>query len=370
MKKIYLDTVSTTRPDPAVIKTYEDLLEKTYVNSDALYDDGVTLYNLQEDARKRVASLLGVSAEEVIFTSGASEANSLAIKGCAWAHPEKKHLITSIYEHSSVYGAASQLERLGWKVTYLRPDKEGKIAPQAVREALRPDTVLVSIMFVNNELGSINDVKTIAEIVKKESHACFHCDITQALGKIPVDLTNIDLASFSAHKIHGLKGSGALIRRRHVPLEPLVSGGQQEGGLRGGTSNAPLNIVLAKTLRLALEQQPQEEAHDRRLKEVLLQELQEIPEVTVNSPADGIANLVSLSTPVKSEVLLNALNKSGIMVSSRSTCGSRKNEPSRVLTSMGIDDERAIRVSFDRENTEEEILLFTKSLKEIIKKYG
>ena len=369
LPKIYLDHVSTTRPDPEVLETYFHLLRTQYSNSDALYDDGVTLYRLQEQSRARIAELLGVKAEEILFTSGASEANNMALKGVAWKK-RSGHIISSYYEHSSVYEALKQLQSHGFEVTLLKPGADGRIDPQKVAEALREDTILVSIMQVNNELGSINDISAIKKIVKKQSHAYFHCDITQALGKTDVDLEDIDLASFSAHKIHGLKGSGVLVRKRHVEMEALISGGQQEFSLRGGTSNAPVNIVLAKTLRKALEKQPAAAKRISTLHAYLMERLKSLDGVRINSPADGLANLVNISTPVKSEVMLNCLNLKGIMVSSKSTCGSRKSEVSRSLEAMGIDDEYALRISLDAENTEAELDQLIRALKESIEKYG
>ena len=369
LPKIYLDHVSTTRPDPEVLETYFHLLRTQYSNSDALYDDGVTLYRLQEQSRARIAELLGVKAEEILFTSGASEANNMALKGVAWKK-RSGHIISSYYEHSSVYEALKQLQSHGFEVTLLKPGANGRIDPQKVAEALREDTILVSIMQVNNELGSINDISAIKKIVKKQSHAYFHCDITQALGKTDVDLEDIDLASFSAHKIHGLKGSGVLVRKRHVEMEALISGGQQEFSLRGGTSNAPVNIVLAKTLRKALEKQPAAAKRISTLHAYLMERLKSLDGVRINSPADGLANLVNISTPVKSEVMLNCLNLKGIMVSSKSTCGSRKSEVSRSLEAMGIDDEYALRISLDAENTEAELDQLIRALKESIEKYG
>jgi len=366
--KVYLDNVSTTSLSQEVRKTYEELLEEYYCNSDALYDDGVAIYNMQEKSRKLISNLLNVNSEEVIFTSGASEANSLAIKGLCLKHPDKKHLITSYYEHSSVYNSFKQLEEeFGFEVTYLKPDTDGHITIDKVKEALRDDTLLVSIMKVNNEIGAINDVEAIAEYIKKHPGTYFHSDITQAIGKIDIDLHNIDLASFSAHKIHGLKGSGALIRKRHVELLPLISGGQQEFSIRGGTSNSLVNIVLAKTLRIALENK--EKYHDQlnEMHDVLVDGLKDIATINYNS---GIKTLINISTSIQSEVLLNALNKYGIMVSSKSTCGSRKNELNRTLSSLNIDENYAIRVSFDYTNTKEELNYFIDSLKEILDKYG
>ncbi|MDD5792371.1 MAG: cysteine desulfurase family protein [Erysipelotrichaceae bacterium] len=369
--KAYFDTVSTTRCDRQVLETYKKLLDNYYCNSDALYDDGVAIYEMQEKARGNIASSLGVRKDEVIFTSGASEASSLAIKGLCFKHPERKHLITTSYEHSSVHHAMLQLRDVfGYEVSFLGPNEKGVVSAEMVRKALRPDTLLVSIMNVNNELGTINDINAIKKIVKKAPGVYFHSDITQALGKIDVDLSDIDMASFSAHKIHGLKGSGALIKKRFVELEPIISGGQQEMGIRGGTSNALVNIVLAKTLRLALENQRKYEKVLDEMHEMLIKGLKDIEGIRINSPEASLKTLLNISTPLTSEVMLNALNAKGIMVSSKSTCGSRTAEKNRALSSLGIDDDYAIRISFDYLNNKEEIAYLLDCLKEIISKYG
>jgi len=372
VKKIYFDNVSTTSLHEEVLKTYKDLLDKYYCNSDALYDDGVVIYDMQEKSRALIAELLKVDKDEVIFTSGASEANSLAIKGLCLNQSERKHLITTIYEHSSAYNAFKQLEEhFGFEVTYLMPeDKSGQISADQLKKAIRKDTLLVSVMAVNNEIGIINDIKEIKELIKHYPGLYFHCDLTQAVGKIPFDLQDIDLASFSAHKIHGLKGSGVLVKKRHVGLLPLINGGQQESGIRGGTSNALCNIVLAKTLRLALEEEDKYHAYMLELGAYFKERIKEVEGIKINSPEGAIYNLINIETPLTSEVMLNALNLKNIMVSSKSTCGSRKNESNRTLKSMGIDDDHAIRVSFDHHNTKEEIDYFIDSIKEIIKKYA
>ena len=364
---IYLDSVSTTRLDDEVKETYKKLLDDYYCNSDALYDDGVAIYDMQEKARKKIAELLGVRADEVIFTSGASEANSLAIKGLC-LNSSRKHIVTSIYEHSSVYNAIRQLEEnFGFNVTYLNPDRDGHITVDQIKEAVSSDTVLVSIMAVNNEIGAVNDVEKIAEYIKKQNGIYFHSDLTQAIGKIDINLGNIDMASFSAHKIHGLKGSGALIRKQHISLLPLISGGQQEFSIRGGTSNSLVNIVLAKTLRLALENKNRYHDYLVKIHDRLVSGLKEIATINYDK---GVISLINISTPITSEVLLNALNKKGIMVSSKSTCGSKKNEANRTLQSMNIDEDHAIRISFDYFNTVAEIDYFIETLKEIIDKYA
>lgn len=369
MTKVYFDNVATTSLNPEVRTTYKKLLDEYYCNSDALYDDGVAIYRMMETARKNIASLLNVYEKEVIFTSGASEANSLAIKGLCLGQNKRKHIITSIYEHSSAFNSIKQLEEsFGFKVDYLIPNKKGVISPKQVKEKLSSDTILVSIMCVNNEIGSINDINEIKKIVKQNSGTYFHSDITQAMGKIDIDLKDIDLASFSAHKLHGLKGSGILIKKQHVNLLPIISGGQQEFGIRGGTSNALVNICFAKTLRIALENKEKYAQHLRDLNHYFINEAQKIEGIKINNV--GIDSLINISTPVKSEVMLNALNLKGIMVSSKSTCSSREHGTNRALSAIDVDEDYAIRVSFDYQNTIEEIDYFINSIKEAIQIYG
>ena len=367
--KVYLDAVSTTNVDHEVLDTYKKLLDEYYCNSDALYNDGVAIYDMQEKSRQLICDLLKVRKDELIFTAGASEANCLAIKGLCFKNPEKKHLITSIYEHSSTYNCFKQLENeFGYEVTYLYPNEYGLIEPSEVEKNIKADTLLVSIMHVNNEIGVINNINEIGKLVKKHSGVYFHSDITQSLGKTDIDLSNVDMASFSAHKIHGLKGSGGLYKRQHIELLPIINGGQQEYSMRGGTSNALANIVLAKTLRLALEHKQEYKDYLNELHDYLIDELKGI--CTINSNEYCLNTLINISTPIKSEVLLNALDIKGIMVSSKSTCGSRKNEKNRTLSNLNIDEDYAIRVSFDYTNTKDELRYFVDSLKEILDKYA
>ncbi|MCR5372268.1 MAG: cysteine desulfurase [Solobacterium sp.] len=373
--RVYFDSSSTTDIHPEVLKAYMDLLQTQYANSESLYDEGAKINRNMEKARSAIAGLLGVRAEEVIFTGGSSESNSTAVKGVCFAQPQKKHIIVSSIEHASIMNCCDQLERLfGYRVTYLPVTLEGKVRPEDVRRSLREDTALVSIMHVNNETGSVNPIDEIKEIVKKESHAYFHSDLTQSLGKIPVDLKHIDLATASAHKLEGLKGSGLLIRRIHVPLEPLICGGEQEGGLRGGTSNAAADMVFARTLRLALENEAKYSEHIQTLHDYTKKGLEQMEGIEINSPADGIPSILNFSYEgIPSEVMQNALNREGFMVSARSTCHSRSAKTSYVLKAMGMSDARAsscIRLSFSRQNTMEEADRFLASLKEVIKNYG
>lgn len=371
MRKVYFDNVSTTSLNPEVRDTYQTLLNKYFCNSDALYDDGVAIYEMMETSRTNIAKMIGVEKDEIIFTSGASEANSLAIKGLCHAHQDKKHIVTSIYEHSSTYNAIRQLEEnFGYEVTYLKPKSDGKIDPEDVRKSLKDNTILVSIMWVNNEIGSINDIDTIKTIVKKHSGTYFHTDITQGFTKMNIDMKDIDMASFSAHKIHGLKGSGVLLRKRHVELLPLISGGQQEFSIRGGTSNALVNIVLAKTIRISLENMKTYQSKMKELHDYFKKKIDEIDEIVINSPDGALDCLFNISTPVPSEVLLNALNIKGIMISSKSTCSSKEKGQNRTLSNIGADEDLAIRVSFDKDNTLDEIDYFIDAIKEAIGKYA
>lgn len=376
MRKIYLDNASTTNVHPDVMKTYVDILSTSFCNVDALYDDATKLQQMMEKSRNAIAKMLNVTPAEVIFTSGASESNSFAIKGCALKNQHiGKHIITTAYEHSSVMNAMKQLEEnFGFEVTYLKPNEDGIVTADMVKKVLRKDTVLVSIMYVNNEVGAINPVDEIGNMIKMTSNAYYHVDGVQALGKLPIVNRNIDLMSFSAHKIEGLKGSGLLLKKRHVALLPLINGGQQEYGIRGGTSNAATNICFAKTLRLALENQNKYHDSISKVHDYLIESLLKIEDIEINSKLISVDNIINFSNSrVTSEVLMNALNAKGIMVSALSTCHSKENMTSHVLKSMGYSDDRikhSLRVSFDYHITLKDIDDFMDALKEILDKYG
>lgn len=374
-RRIYLDHASTTPVHPEVLKTYTSLLEKYYVNSESLYDEGNKVYQMMEKAREAIAGLLDVKPGDILFTSGSSESNTAAIKGVCFACPDKKHIVTSCVEHSSILNACRQMEEVfGYEVTYLPVNREGKVSLQDVRKAVREDTALVSLMYVNNETGSVTPIPEIADYVKHHTHAYMHTDLTQAVGKVPLDLRYVDLASISAHKLEGLKGSGILVKKTFVPFVPLINGGEQEYGLRGGTSNACVNMVFAKTLRLALENGEKSHRHLEALQKRLLDGLRGIEGILINSPEDAVVSTVNFSyEAIPSEVMQNALNRKGFMVSARSTCASRSSDPSYVLKAMGFSDVRAsscIRVSLSQHNTEEEIDAFINALKEITENYG
>ena len=375
-QKIYLDSASTTPVHADVLTTYIELLKEKFANSESLYDAGVEMATMMEQSRQHTAQLLGVRSEEIIFTSGASEANNMAIKGIAFSQMKKKrHLVTSKIEHSSVLNAFRELEEVfGFEVTYLDTDEQGIIDLKQLESVLRPDTSLVSLMMVNNEIGTIQPIEDIVRIVKATNHIFLHMDGVQALAKITMDLKRIDCVSFSAHKIHGLKGSGILVCKQHVPLVPLISGGQQEFYRRGGTSNALVNIMFAKTLRLALESSKEATCHCLILRKALIEQLANQKGIVLNSPRDGVCHILNFSClAVPSEVMLNALNQRGFCVSAQSTCSNKSKAPSAVLKAMGKSDVVAlssIRCSFSFDNSFSDIMDFARVIKECIEKYG
>ena len=373
--RVYFDSASTSRNHPEVLKSYQSLLEKYYVNSESLYDEGIEIFRMMEKARRAIAGLLGVNSEDILFTSGSSESNTAAIKGVCFAQPGKKHIVTSCVEHSSILNCCKQMERVfGYKVTYLPVNSDGCVSLDDVKKAVTDETAIVSLMWVNNESGSINPIPEIAEYVKKHTKAYMHTDLTQAIGKVETDLSYVDLASISAHKLEGLKGSGILVKRVHVPFEPLINGGEQEYGLRGGTSNAVVNMVFAKTLRLALENGRKYHDHIAEMRRELINGLLSIEGVEINSPLNGVVSTVNFSYEgIPSEVMQNALNRAGFMVSARSTCASRSDDPSYVLLAMGYSSRRAsccIRVSLTYYNTIDEVHAFVEACREMIRNYG
>lgn len=297
---IYLDYVATTPLIPEVLTTYNNLLEKYFFNADSIYDKGIEVNRLMEHSRKLISEMLKVKEDELIFTSCGSESNNLAIKGVAFQYQNRgKHIITTAIEHSSVYETCKELEKtFGFEVTYLKVDQKGRISLQELQDSIRDDTILVSIMYVNNEIGVINPIEEIKQIVKKYDKIKLHFDMVQALGKLPINLTDVDLASFSAHKIYGLKGSGLLFKRRSTTIVPLINGGQQEFGLRGGTSNACSNIVFAKTLRLALEDFDNKAKHIKMINSYARKCLNQIEGVIINSDETCcISSILNFSCP-------------------------------------------------------------------------
>jgi len=365
---LYLDYAATTPVNQEVQETYAKIIHEHFGNADSLHQLGLEASSLMERSRSLIASLLKVATNEVIFTSGASEANNLAIKGVAFQYQKRgKHLITTSVEHSSVYETCKQLEEsFGFEVTYLKVNQNGELSLEELEKAIRSDTILVSIMHVNNEVGMIYPIEEIKKITKKYPKVHLHVDMVQALGKIPIDLTDIDLASFSAHKIYGLKGSGILVKKNSTQLLPLITGGQQEFNLRAGTSNVPTNIVLAKTIRLALEDLDKKSEHVRMLNQMLRNYFLNLEHAHINSPINASPYIVNVSLlDYKPETLIHALEELGIYISTKSACTTKKNTISRTLKAMNSSDaigNAALRISLSHTMKEADIEYFTTSL--------
>ena len=371
----YFDYTSTTPLHPELLKTYNELLGKYYINSESLYPEGEEVNRLMEKSRSITASLLGVHPKEIIFTSGGSESNNTAIKGVALARKDiGKHIITTSIEHSSVYNSCRWLhDYLGYEITYLKVNQDGVIDVNELEKAIREDTILVSIMYVNNETGAIQPIDEVKKIVRKHHNTYLHVDCVQALGKMEIDLKDIDLASFSAHKINGLKGAGLLMKKQHVMMAELISAGQQENHLRGGTSNACTNILWGKTLRLALDSLQQHQQVVTQLHDYLYDLLENTEGIVLNSARNGSPYIINFSAlNVTSQVMMNALVMKGFEVSAVSTCDSNE-AISRVVAQMYSDEKRlkgTIRVSISYQHTKQDVDELYQAIREIISEYG
>jgi len=371
---IYLDYVSTTPLNPEVNKSYQSLLNEYFANADSLYSLGIQTSQLMEKSRNLTAQLLRVKPTEIFFTSGASESNNTAIKGCAFQYQNRgKHIISSAIEHSSVYHTLTQLRDVfGFEVDFVSVDQNGRINLDELKSKIRKDTILISIMYVNNEVGTIQPIQEIRQLINQMNPMIkFHVDMVQALGKIPIDLSIVDMASFSAHKIYGLKGSGVLFKKESTTLVPLINGGQQEDGMRGGTSNTATHTMFAKTLRLALENQAKTINYIYEINEYVRVVLSQMKDVVINTPKENSSPYILNFSCVgyKPEVILHALESYECYVSTKSTCSSHKNDISRTLGAMHLSEDvakSAIRISFSHLTKKEDIDLFLKYLQTIL----
>lgn len=367
---IYLDNAATTKLNEEILKGFSELNNKFFANSASTHKLGQEAYRLEEMARSQIAKLLNCDPSEVIFTSGATESNNLAIKGVAFSYQNRgKHIITSKVEHPSVLNAFKSLEKdFGFRVSYLDVDENGVVSVESVKKALCNDTILVSLMSVNNEVGCINPIEDIGILLKKYPKVFFHSDATQAIGKIDIDYSNVDLISMSAHKIHGFKGSGLLIKRKNIDLVPLLSGGGQEFNYRSGTNNYIYEVCLAKTLRIALENQLSNYKYVKELN-MYLRSLIKDMDIRINSNIDSSPYIINLSINKKASVVSEALSLKEIYVSTKSACSSKKSPTSYVLEAMGrgkLDAANALRISLSKDTTKEEITIFVKELKRIL----
>ncbi|WP_174614052.1 cysteine desulfurase family protein [Virgibacillus ihumii] len=374
---IYLDNSATTKPDPSVLKSFHQAAESFFANPSSIHQFGGKAETLLQKSKEQASSILGVSQEEIIFTSGGTEGNNLAIKGFANKHQSRgKHIITTEVEHPSVYQACRSLEEeAGFRVTYLPVDENGRISIEDLKNAIQEDTILISIMHVNNEIGSIQPIREIGEVAKKHPKLALHVDHVQGMGKVPVQLHNsgIDLCTISGHKIHGLKGTGILYVNERTNLLPLFHGGDQERSLRSGTENLAGAVSLVKAMRLISERETKGTKHMNGLKQLLVKHLEAMDGVVINTPSDAAPHIMNISVPgIKPEVIIHMLGERDIFISTKSACSSKQSDESKTLAACGFDSDRstsALRISMSFDTTESEIEQFLKALEEAINKF-
>lgn len=373
---IYLDNASTTKLDPVVKEVFSCAIEKYYANPSSIHKLGQEANYLLNKAKDEILGLLKCNDHQVIFTSGATESNNLAIKGVCLRYKNRgNHIITSIYEHPSVLEAFRQLEKeFGFEVTYLYPNSDGIISVQDVKKALKKETIFVSIMAVNNEIGSLNPIEEIADLLKTYPKVIFHSDAAQLIGKTNknINFSKIDLLTISAHKMHGLVSSGVLIKRKKIELLSLASGGGQEYNFRSGTNDLASALAFKKTLELALSNSKARYLHIEKLANRLISYLKSNPDLyELNLPKEINPYIINFSSiKKKGSVVVEALSNAGIMVSSISACHSSKEKGSYVVASLGKNEvisNNTVRVSLYYLNTNEDIDTLVSTLDKIIK---
>lgn len=379
MHTVYFDHAATTPVDERVLEAMVPYFTKQYGNANSTHELGSSAKVAVEEARETVAEIIGAEPAEIIFTSGGTESDNMAIKGIVEA-TGKKEVITSPLEHHAVLHTVEALKRHGVKPVYVEPQADGTIAPQKVADAISDETALVSLMHVNNEIGSVNPVNEIADICK-EHDVLFHSDTVQSIGKLPVDVEEIglDFLSMSGHKIYGPKGVGVMYMRHGSPWIPWMHGGSQERRRRGGTLNVPGIVGLAKALELITEHREEHWEHFKKLRSKLVKGLKENFGETaqINGPkeGEGVPHIINLSFTnpagggLDGEMLLLNLDVEGICVSNGSACTSGAMEPSHVLAGIGMKEDIAnssIRISMGKDNTEEEIDYLLEKLKMVV----
>ena len=377
---IYFDNSATTKMAPEALETYSQVVTKIWGNHSSLHKLGDRAHGLLEASRKQVADLLGVNTDEIYFTSGGTESNNTAIKGTAWAKREfGKHIITSSVEHASVANTFTELEKLGFRVTRLPVDKEGRVNPEDLKAALDKDTTLVSIMGVNNEIGTIQPIKEISEILADYPNIHFHVDNVQALGKgiwDQVFTSRVDMMSFSSHKFHGPRGIGILYKKRGRMLMPLCEGGGQEKGLRSGTENLAAIAAMAKAARLLLTDEKEKADREYAIKEKISKYLAGKPGIHIFSPlkANFAPHILCFALEgIRGETLVHTLEDQDIYISTTSACASKKADEASTLVAMKTPDAiatSAVRLSFDESNTLEEADEFIAAFDEIYQHFA
>jgi len=370
---IYFDNAATTKIYDDALTSYVQVSQKFFGNPSSLHQLGVDAFQVLTKARAQVASLLSVQPEEIFFTSGGTESNNWAIKGTAL---EKsvfgKHIITTKIEHPSVIQTCKQLERFGFEVTYLDVDSKGIVSVDQLKESLRKDTILVSVMAVNNEVGAVQPIAEIAKVLEEYPSIHFHVDAVQAVERASqlLAIGRIDLLSLSAHKFHGPRGVGIMYKKFGRKIQALLTGGGQEKGERSTTENLPGIVATTKALRMALE----EESVTGELRSQLWKELATKSEIRIFSPEDGASHVLCFAIKgVRGEVVVHAFENHGIYISTTSACSSKKGDSSSTLYAMDVPTEwatGAVRVSFSNDNTKEEVEQFIEVLHQLMKQFS
>lgn len=373
-KTIYLDNAATTKMSKTAIDAMLPFMDKVYGNPSSLHSVGQSAAEALYDARERIAKCLGCTAREITFTSGGSEADNQAILSAAkiGSKKGKKHIISTAIEHHAVLHTLNKLKEYGFEITLLDVDRNGLVHPEQVKNAMREDTCLVSVMYANNEIGTIEPIKEIGKICR-EKGVLFHTDAVQAAGHLHIDVNeqNIDMLSISAHKFHGPKGIGALYSRKGIPLYTLIEGGAQEGGKRAGTENIPAITGMAAALEEATNSIDKNTEKISALRDKLIDGLSQIPHSVLNGDREKRlpSNVNFCFEGIEGESLLLLLDDKGICASSGSACTSGSLDPSHVLLAIGRVHDIAhgsLRLSLSEETTEEEIEYTIKSVKEVV----
>lgn len=361
---IYLDYSATTKTSDEVLDTFVKCSKEFIGNPNSLHKLGTNSKSLIDSATSQIAHLLNIKENEIIYTSGSTESNNLAIKGIAFKYKNRgNHIITTTLEHSSVSEPIKYLKSIGYNIDYVKLDKNGLVDLEDLEKLISDNTILVSICAVNSETGISQELDKISNIIKKYPKCFFHSDITQAIGKINIDLSNIDLASFSAHKFFGIKGVGALIKKEKIELMPLLHGGKSTTIYRSGTPALPLIVSMSKALRLALNNIDNKKTYVKELNEYLKSRLIKYEKVRINSNSYSIPHILNISVlGAKPETMLHALEKYEIYISTKSACSS-SNSKSEIIYQITRDISRAsssLRISISHITTKEEIDEFLK----------
>ena len=369
---IYFDNSATTKPYPEALATYTEVATRIWGNPSSLHNLGSQATRILEASRKQIAELIGKKAEEIYFTSGGTEGDNWILKGVAFEKaPYGKHIIVSDIEHPAIKESATWLETQGFEVDYAPVDARGFVKVDALASLLRPDTTLVSVMAVNNEIGSIQPIHEIAALLEDRPTISFHVDAVQALAKVATEVylpERVDFATFSSHKFHGLRGVGFVYIKEGKKITPLLTGGGQEKEMRSTTENVAGIAATAKALRLAMENQEAFASKTQQMKEVIRKELANYPDVTVFSGEDHFApHILTFGIKgVRGEVVVHAFEEFDIYISTTSACSSKAGKPAGTLIAMGVDKsiaQTAVRLSLDIENDMSQVEQFLTKFK-------